>query len=174
MKNHKEKNLRDIREVAARKLARSSKTAYELTVQLKKLGYEEEDVKSTIDSFLEIGYLDDYKYSLSFFRLGANKGWGEGRIKRELGKKGVSQDIIMKALQNIYNDRDDIKREDLRALEVARKMVSREDLNSKGFFEDKIKSRIARRLYSYGYSSDLIFKTIRTLERELMDNGEDN
>ena len=167
--NSEKKKLRDIRDVAAGKLAYRARTKVELTRELLKLGYSHEDVEELITDYLDSGYLDDVKYGISFFRYGSRKGWADNRSKRELKKKGLSDRDIERAFSRWMEDRsyeegfEGVTEEEDRALAVAMKMVGPGDFDDRGL-SDKIKARIARRLYSYGYSSDEIFGTIRKIE----------
>ncbi len=164
---------RDLRDVAAGKLAYKSRTKVELTRELLKLGYSHEDVEEVIREYVDYGYLDDVKYGMSFFTYGAGKGWADSRSKRELKNKGLSDRDIEKAYsmwaenKEYEEEYEGVTEEGDRALIVAMKMVDGDDLDERGHLPDKIKARIARRLFGYGYSSDTIYRTIREAEKNL-------
>ena len=160
---------RDIRDVAAGKLAYVAKTKEELRKQLQKLGYPIEDIDIVIEEFTDYGYLNDLEYAQSYRRYGERKGWALSRIKRELLKKGVDSNDIEDAFKSM-DSQDTSDDEYQRAYTVAAKMADATDLDDRGRLEEKVKARIARRLYGYGYSSDVIYSSLNSLESELRKN----
>ena len=149
---------RDIYDVASGKLARSQKTEYQLTTELKKLGYSSEEIEDLVRDYREWGYLDDANYAAAYFRYGRNKGWADARIDRELRKRGVSPEDISAGIAEEDQEPE-------RAYLVASKMVKAGDINQ-GRLEEKVKARIGRKLYSYGYGAGIIYQVINRLERE--------
>ena len=183
-KNEVEK--KDIREFAAQKILRRAKTIEELRSILRESEYSIEEIDDTIEDFKALGYLDDVRYSQSYFEYAGRKGWADARTIRELKKKGVEQNdldiALMKREVERQEEREKEKESDEgifferklddneRAFSVANKMADKDDLEESGRLSEKVKARIARRLYGYGYSSDTIFSTIRKLEEFLRDN----
>ncbi len=58
----------------------------------------EEAVFRVIDRLLEWGYLDDAAYAEAFVRSHRNR-WGELRIRSELRRRGVADELIERALE---------------------------------------------------------------------------
>lgn len=163
---------RDIRDVAARKLSYRARTKAELKKLLSKEEYSENEIDDVIQEFSDLGYLDDVAYSVSYLGYASSKGWADSRGIRELRQKGVSESDIKAAIDKRDEERKwqdgslfyQEKSEEERALSVAEKMVDDSDFNERGRLEEKVKARIARRLFGYGYKSDIIYSTIRNLE----------
>jgi len=152
------KELKDIRDEAAARLARGEMTGKELTDHLVSKGYEREEASKVASEFRDLGYIDEERYAGLFAAHGERKGWGSGRIRMELTRRGVDPETarlaIAEALESgaLSSDRE-------RALEVARKM-----LGDDGTLDERIKGRIARRLAGYGYGASVIYETLRKLE----------
>ena len=88
-KKERAKKELNIAEVAAKRLSYRSRTSHELAKYLDDKGFDAELIKSTIEEFKEIGYLDDERFSRDYFRYAAAKGWAKARANRELKRKGV-------------------------------------------------------------------------------------
>ncbi len=82
------------------------RTEKEVRDKLKEEGYNDDIIEKVISSLLKYKYIDDSAYSKMYIsdciRL---KKWGPQRIKMELYKKGVSQNIIDSAIEE--SDLDD-------------------------------------------------------------------
>ena len=174
-------NTRDIRDVALGKLAYRQRTVEELRKQLLDIGYGAEEINALIEEFVDYGYLNDIKYACSFFNYAESKGWAFNRARRELRSRGVSDEDIKDGYDEWLNNMElnsgnemesskETERE--KAFRVALKMVDSNDLDERGRLPEKIKSRIARKLYSYGYGSDNIYSVTRNIEEELV-RGQD-
>lgn len=172
-----DKKQKDIYSVAGAKLSRRTMSVKELKDYLGEKGYSDHDIHTLIEEYISLGYLNDAKYSEAYFRYGERKGWSNSRIKRELIRRGVSEDDVEEGRFAWQQERmisylggDENGRADRdRALGVAKKIVTKGDLDYRGRIEEKTKARLARRLYSYGYSSSLIIEIISVLEEDLND-----
>ena len=152
-------------EVAAKRLSYRSRTSNELALYLEDKGFDAELIKSTIEEFKDIGYLDDARFSRDYFRYAAAKGWAKSRAKRELKRKGVPDDVI----ESAYNDylEEFGETDDRAALEIAKKMITSDMLDERGRIIEKYKARVARRLFNYGYSTSTIYAAINQAISEL-------
>ena len=175
--------MRDIRDAAISKLNRRMLSIKELKDHLLEKGYEEGGVDELVEEFLSIGYLNDVNYGVSYIRYGKGKGWGKQRIVRELKKRGLSENNIEDAFLDYYETEnseigpgvglngaddqgDDKDRELLDAIKVAKKIIKIRDVEN-GYLDEKIKARVARRLYSYGYPSNIIYSAINEATKEI-------
>lgn len=136
---------------------RSEKEIYNA---LKRKGYEEFYIERAIDYCREQKYLDDRSFAKAFIKdkLNLNK-LGEQRIKYELLRKGVSQDIIDDVL---ILDRDDQYEA---ALELARKKLPsyRRDDNKAAY------RKLSGFLQRKGYNFDIVSRVVR---ETLKDRGD--
>ena len=61
----------------------------ELVDKLTQKGESPEDAQEAADYLEELGYLDDAQYAASLVRHYAGKGYGPGRVRQELFRRGV-------------------------------------------------------------------------------------
>jgi regulatory protein len=78
----------------------------EIKDKLYEWGFDSEDTGKLIIKLLEDKYLNEERFARSFVRGKFNyKHWGRQKIRQELKKKGITDNLIRIALQEI-NDRD--------------------------------------------------------------------
>ncbi len=97
-------------EYAAKQLGMRPLTRKELTRKLSDKGYDALLSEYALDRLESIGGLDDYMYAQLFVEDRAGRGWGAIRIRNELRTKGVSQDIIERALEELPDSEEQIER----------------------------------------------------------------
>ena len=158
-------------EIAAKRLASGARTEKELIDFLCKKGIDREEAEKVAKEFREDGYIDDLRYAKDYIAYGEGKGWGKGRIARELSKKGVDSETVKSA----YEEREDtvgllegecLSEED-RALQVIEKMMRGSSVGASNKLDEKTRSRIARRLFSYGYKTSDIYGAIKRFESDM-------
>ena len=160
-------------EKAASYLARSSRTEKEVRLYLKRKGFDEAEIAPVIDEFKEYGYINDRKYCRLFFRYGMEKGWGKYRIFMELEKKGIPKQISEMEFEDyLYENSLPDDYEYTKALEIAEKILRDSEINC-GYLPDRLKGRIMRRLNSYGYERQTIYKAVSDVERRIARSGEE-
>ena len=171
------------KEIAAKRLVTGARTERELIDFLCKKGVDRAEAEQVAKEFKEDGYIDDLRFSKDFIVYGEGKGWGRGRISQELSKKGVDSETVRKA----YEEREEeleaafgeaggsgetggrLTEED-RALQVIEKMMRGYEPRLEGTddepfrLDEKTRSRIARRLFSYGYKTSDIYGAIKRFE----------
>lgn len=138
--------------IALNFLAHRKRTEKEITDKLKEKGFEESIVDKTLVYLKNYGLVDDKDYANSFVKdkVKLNK-HGPQRIKYDLYRKGVSQEIIKEVLME-----DD---EYPRALELAKKKMS----SYRNDDRDKIYRKLGGFLQRRGYSYDCISKVLKEL-----------
>ena len=98
-------------------------------------------------------YVDDFRYASAFARdKSAIQGWGEVKIRYMLSAKGVSRDIIDKALEEIDQDKADSRLEKL----LQHKLKSLKD-------DPQCRLKLLRFALGRGYSYDEVNSLINTL-----------
>ncbi|MDR3113713.1 MAG: recombination regulator RecX [Endomicrobium sp.] len=75
----------------------SEKSLYEKLLQK---GYDESNSKSAVKRLKELDYINDEKYALLYAKYLYGRGKGGLVIRKELEQKGISQDLINKALSS--------------------------------------------------------------------------
>ena len=163
-------------EIAAKRISAGARTEKDLVDFLCKKGIDRKEARQVVEEFKEDGYIDDSRYSKDYIRYGQGKGWGRTRIVRELIKKGVEKSLIDNAFEELEEEEGPEENgEEERALQVIEKMMrgKNDDLSDEDEEEEshrldeKTRSRIARRLFDYGYSSSVIYGAIRRYEESL-------
>jgi regulatory protein len=100
----------------------------------------------------EYGYLNDAGFAETYTRLRQeNEKFGQRRVRQELGRKGVSQEIIGEAVEARYGD---LNEETLARQYLERKRIRKPE-------NDKETARVMRRLVGAGFSTTAIYKVLR-------------
>ena len=158
-------------EKAFKYLSGRSRSISEMALYLERKGYPQEIRKEVIDQLLESGYLNDEKYAISFIEYGVNKKWGKRRIMAELAKRGVAMSIFKRIIEEGEEKLTlslDFQSERTRAKTLGQRFL--EDKRAAGkIIDEKILASLGRKLMSSGYESEVIYKTIADLRRELGD-----
>jgi regulatory protein len=155
----KNKKQMDIDECAARKLSRKEMSARELREYLLKREYSQDEVDRVIKTMLDFGYLNDARFAAEFLIYDLGRGRSLKKAFYDLRQKGVS-DADIEAGYNEYLDEFGEPDEHKTAYEEAVKVLMAADLTPGHIpddMRDKINGRIARRLFSKGYSQSLIY-----------------
>ncbi|MBQ1396783.1 MAG: regulatory protein RecX [Eubacterium sp.] len=155
----------NVMELAAKRLASGRRTEKELYDHLLKKGADPREAAAVVASFREDGYLNDEFYCRDYFRIALEKGWGKQRAFRELENRGVRRDVIEEAWET-YTEENPVSETD-NAYRVIAKMAGAEDLDESGRLPDKLKAKLARRLYGYGYGTAVIYAAVDLLAEEL-------
>ena len=109
--------------------------------------------KEVADVLVEDKYVDDFRYASAFARdKSAIQGWGEVKIRYMLSAKGVSRDVIDKALEEIDQDKADSRLEKL----LQNKLKSLKD-------DPQCRLKLLRFALGRGYSYDEVNSLINTL-----------
>ena len=107
--------LRQLRASASAALARNRgmellnyrpMSCQELQSKLTQKGETPEAAGAAVDWLQEHGFLDDARYAAQVVRHYAGKGYGEGRIRQELRRRGISRELWDEALR-LAPDPDD-------------------------------------------------------------------
>ncbi len=93
-----EKVLRG-RSTALRYLAYAPRTEHQVRQRLTQKGFTKNELDDIIADLDELGYIDDRAYAVEYAEARfKNKGYGPGRIRRELVEDGVSHDYVAEAV----------------------------------------------------------------------------
>ncbi len=115
-----------------------------------------DDVKWAIRGLTEQGYLDDARFADQFVRdRAATRGWGKGRLRQELRRRGVAPSHVEPALSQA--DEDAALDDSRSALEVARKWRRTHSARDPDRDRQRLYGFLARR----GFSPDVIRDAMR-------------
>ena len=132
----------------------------ELTDKLREKGESGEDADSAADYLESVGYLDDAQYAAALARHYAHKGYGAGRVRQELYRRGVPKEYWESALAELPEDTDAIDTlidRRLRGAEPDRKELKRltDMLLRRGFSWGEIRSALGRyEFYDFSEETD--------------------
>jgi len=137
---------------AVKYLAFKLRTSYEINQKLSDLGYEEETVNNVIENLIEIDYINDHRYTIKYISEKTKlQPKSIKMLSMELSYKGIPDDIIKKAFEEINLEEDDI------AFELIKKRFSKQTSFDEKVI-NKMRSFLASRGFGYQQTSKAISK----------------
>ena len=161
-KKKKKREKPDVNDCAAKKLAQKSMSRKELRDYLRKREYTDEEIERALDMLAEFGYLDDAVFAGEFLIYDLGRGRSRKKAFYDLKRKGVSQEDIDKGYER-YVEENGEPDEHASALSEAKKVLAAAELDPSERIPEKIKGRIARRLFTRGFSQSLIYEVLGEL-----------
>lgn len=80
-------------------LSKSGQSEFRLRQKLIRKGIQPDLINSLLEKARSLGWVDDEAYSRSLIADGKNlKGWGTGRLRQELKKRGIAEEVIQNLL----------------------------------------------------------------------------
>ena len=132
--------------------ARSKK---ELTVRLKRKGYDSSLIKEVVNYLQENNYINDEDFTSSFISYSLEKGWGPKRIEFNLKKLGIPYTLRKQALEGIvYSDK---------IRELIEKKVDYYRRKKPVVSQGAIWQRVGRTLAAKGFEYEDISREMRNL-----------
>lgn len=137
---------------AVKCLAMKLKTSYEVKQKLFELGYEEEIINKVIENLIEIDYINDYQYAIKYITEKTKlQPKSTKMLSMELSHKGIPDDIINNAFEEMDLDEDNI------AFELIKKRFSKQTSFDEKCI-NKMRSFLANRGFSYQQISKAVSK----------------
>lgn len=108
-----EEQMNELKSLSSRSIAREKALEYisrrrmsckELEKKLLDKGYDEETAEYCVSWLLEQGFLNDENYAGAVVRHYAAKGYGPGRIRAELSRRGIERELWDGALEEMPED----------------------------------------------------------------------
>ena len=130
------------REKALELVSQRQMSARELSKKLCDKGADEETADYCVQWILERGLIDEERYAAAVVRHYASKGYGEGRVRQELLRRGVPRELWDDALSEMPEDTSKLDRL------VASKLRDPDD-------RDAVR-KLSASLYRRGYSGEEI------------------
>ena len=156
-------------EYAVGALSRRMRTVRDLKRLMKTRAYEgeqgERDMDRVVERLVELKYLSDTRFAQDYTRLRKeNQKFGRRRVAQDLAVKGVDKELAATTLAAAYDETDEV--------ELARAYCARKRIKEPSGPDAKKETvRVMNRLMRAGYSSNAIFKLLRTWKLEIP--GED-
>ncbi len=139
---------------AVKYLSFKLRTSSEVNQKLCELGYKEETIHKVIDCLLQIDYINDYKYAIKYIREKTKlQPKSIKMLSMELSYKGIPDDIINSAFEEIKLDEDSI----------AYKLIEKKFSKINSYDEktlQKMKSFLANRGFSYPQIARVVSKFV--------------
>ena len=141
------------RRIVLRQLAMGPRTRRQLEDKLRERGCEPAVAARVLDRMGEVGLVDDEAYAEMFVRSRQEtKGLAAGALRHELRRKGVADDLVDAALEEIDPEGD---------REQARALVTRRLRTMRGLDREVQTRRLAGFLARKGYGPGVAFQVIR-------------
>jgi len=143
------------REKALELVSQRQMSASELNKKLRDKGADEETADYCVQWILERGLLDEERYAAAVARHYAAKGYGEGRVRQELMRRGVPRDLWDDALSTMPEDRSRLDRlvasklRDPGDRDAVRKLSA--SLYRRGYSGEEIREALERARASFDY-----------------------
>ena len=146
--------LKTAKSQAFKHLSYRDRSKKEVALYLKKKGHPPSVIQTTLQELEELNYINDQRFAMEWGRWRVEvKRFGKKRLQHELSVKGVSSNIIETALTALYDSHPE---KDLALACANKKLVSLQGLEP-----EKKKRRLAQYLQRRGFSSDIIYETLK-------------
>ncbi len=151
--------VRAAREAAMGYLGYGARTAYEVRQKLLRSDFDEAVAEDTVARLRELGYLDDAAYARHYVQARfRNKGYGPGRLRSDLQRRGVATRHIDAVLADLVEEEDMMEA----ALEHAEKRWPR---LAREADPRKRRKKLTDYLVRRGFSFEIVRRVIEDLER---------
>ena len=143
------------REKALEFVSQRQMSASELNKKLRDKGADEETADYCVQWIMERGLLDEERYAAAIVRHYAAKGYGEGRVRQELMRRGVPRDLWDDALSAMPEDTSRLDRlvasklRDPGDRDAVRKLSA--SLYRRGYSGEEIREALERARASFDY-----------------------
>ena len=134
-------------------LEKMDRTRAELKKKLEQSGYPTKAVEEALKYVESFHYIDDVRYAARYIEFQKRKK-GKARLKMELLQKGISAEIVARALEEAEEQMD--------AKETIRKMLQSKR-KGEGAMEEKEKQRLYGFFMRKGFSSSEILSVFREI-----------
>lgn len=135
------------KEKALELLARKPQSRRELEKKLAQWGAEEDEAQTVCDRMEQLGYLNDAEYAARVVRHYSAKGFGPGKLRDELYRRGVPRDLWQEAMDQAEDPAQSI--DAFVAKKLAGKTADRQTLK-------KVSDALARRGYRWPDINDAL------------------
>lgn len=153
------------RRIVLRQLAMGPRTRRQLEDKLRERGCEADVARRVLNRMTEVGLVDDEAFAEMYVRSKQEtKGLAAGALRHELRGKGVPDEVVDAALEEIDPEREK---------EQARALVTRRLRSMRGLDRDVQTRRLAGFLARKGYGSAVSYQVIREALEDLPDHRRD-
>jgi len=143
------------REKALEYISRRRMSCREMERKMLDKGYDEETAAYCVSWLLQNGFLNDESYAGAIVRHYAAKGYGPGRIRAELSRRGIERELWDRAFEELPEDTSKIDKF------ISSRLTDPED-------REQIR-KISAALYRRGHSWEDIRRALRRFSAECED-----
>ena len=137
-------------------LSYRDRSKWELSQYLGKKEHPLPVIQKTLDYLTELNYVDDQRFALQWGQYKINKNKiGKNRLYMELLGKGVKKETIEGILNTLYQKNPE--------MELAVQCARKKWITLKSFEEKKKKRLLVQYLQRKGFSSDIIYQSVKIL-----------
>ena len=149
-------SLKKAKAQALQYLSYRDRSKWELSQYLGKKEHSPPVIKKTLDYLAELNYVNDHRFALQWgqYKINKNK-LGKNRLYFELLGKGVNKETIEGILNTLYEENPE--------MELAAQCAHKKWITLKSFEEKKKNRLLVQYLQRKGFSSDIIYQSVRTL-----------
>lgn len=147
-----------IKQKAFRLLQRRIHTSRELYTKLRQKFSDDLLIKKCLTELQQKGFINDREFALAFIsEKQKSKKWSKAKLKTELMKRGVSNEIISEVLNQTFDTEKEIES----AKELAEKKLSQ--IIKKENDKRKVFQKIMMHLQSKGYDYKMSYEVVRKI-----------
>lgn len=134
-------------------LSHRDRSEKEIRTKLMDVGFSGQIIELVVEDLKKISLIDDEKFAVNFGKTKLiARPMGEFLLKRELYQKGISNELIEKAIEQVYSER----KQD----EIARELAAKRKKQLQNVGELKAKKRINDFLLRRGFNLEIIIQII--------------
>lgn len=154
----KKDNYLKCKSAALRIVEKTYKSEKELKDKLLLKGYDKHSIEKSIEFLKEYGFINDISFAKLYIK-DKNRTQGKSKIKYDLIKKGISEDIIESSISNIDEEAERDNAYNI-AIKKYNVIAKRED------DKYKLSQKLFRFLLSKGYSYDTVSYVVRKITNQ--------
>jgi len=152
------------REICLRQLAVRPRTRSELATAMTKRGIAPEIVEEVLDRYDEVGIIDDAAFARAWVESRHHgKGLARRALGQELRRRGVDQEVIKGALEELEEETEEV---------TARELVERKLRTMRGTPDEMFRKLVAM-LARKGYPPGIAFRAVKDALAQVSDEAED-
>jgi regulatory protein len=141
-------------------LEMQDRTEAEVRARLLRAGFDEDDIGGALAKLRELRLIDDADYAVRYLAALRGKGRGSVRIRSEMLRKGLPEELVRFTIEDGYGRDDEL----MRATQVAENALSG---ISPGLPPEKKAGKIALRLKSRGFSYDVMSEVMSGIRKKI-------
>lgn len=147
-------NYISCKDIALKYIKNRMHSEREIEEYLKGKKYSYDIIEKVIAFMREYEFIDDIKFAEEYINQNMNKGIGYNKILFYLSSKGIASETTALLKEKYFNSEDEYER----AKEISIKHIELEGISPKSI------NKLGRKLYTKGYSEEIIFEIIESYQ----------